>query len=99
MTTIVFSPRARDDLLALESYLAASASPAIAARYVDSIVDFCLSLSVFPQRGIRRDDIRPGLRITNYRRRTVIAFDVDDGWVTILGIYHGGRDYEAEMGT
>jgi hypothetical protein len=28
-----------------------------------------------------RDDVRPGLRITNYKKRTVIAFDVDAGQV------------------
>ena len=43
-----------------------------------------------------RDDIRPGLRITNYRRRAVIAFEVDDTTrtVAILGVFYGGRDYE-----
>jgi len=32
----------------------------------------------FPIRGVQRDDIRPGLRITNYKRRAVIAFAVSD---------------------
>jgi plasmid stabilization system protein ParE len=48
---------------------------------------------------MRRDDIRPGLRITNYRKRTVIAFavDTDAERVEILGIFHGGQDYEAGL--
>ena len=42
-----------------------------------------------------RDDIRPGLRITNYRGRVAIAFDVSGEQVSILGIFYGGQDYES----
>ena len=40
-------------------------SNAIAARFTDGIVDDCESLTTFPNRGNRRDDVRPGLRITS----------------------------------
>ena len=40
------------------------------------------------------DDIRPGVRITNYRKRAVIAFDVDADTVSILGVFYGGQDYK-----
>ncbi len=96
---VAFSPRAREQLIALDEYFALAASPEIAARYTDAVADFCLSLATFPVRGIMRDDLRPGLRITNYRKRTVIAFAVetDARRVTILGIFHGGQDYEAVL--
>lgn len=96
---VAFSPRAREQLIALDEYIALAASPDIAARYTDAVADFCLSLATFPVRGIIRDDLRPGLRITNYRKRTVIAFAVetDARRVTILGIFHGGQDYEAVL--
>ncbi len=42
-----------------------------------------------------RDDVRPGLRIANYKKRAVIAFDVDAEQVSILGIFYGGQDYES----
>jgi len=45
-------------------------------------------------RDLARDDIRPGLRTTSYRKRTVIAFAILDGVVAIIGIFHGGRDHE-----
>ncbi|WP_223842392.1 type II toxin-antitoxin system RelE/ParE family toxin [Methylotuvimicrobium alcaliphilum] len=48
----------------------------------------------FPHRGNRRDKIRPGLRIPNYKRRTTIAFEVGEDFVSIIGIFHGGRDFE-----
>jgi toxin ParE1/3/4 len=90
-----FSPEAEEQLAALYRYLAVEASPNIAERYTDAIVTYCEGLATFPHRGNCRDDIRPGLRITNYKRRTVVAFEVSDEYVSIIGIFHGGRDYEA----
>ena len=43
---------------------------------------------------MKRDDIRPGIRITNYRKRAVIAFAVEGDTVSVLGVFYGGRDYE-----
>lgn len=96
---VIFSVRARDQLIALDEYIAAAASQEIAARYTDAVADFCFSLATFPERGTRRDDICPGLRITNYRKRTVIAFEVDTNVkrVSILGVFHGGQDYEVAL--
>lgn len=92
---VVFSPEAEEQLAELYHYVAASTSPEVAARYLDAIVSYCESLCSFPQRGTRRDDVRPGLRITNYKKRVVIAFDVDVEVVSIIGVFYGGRDYEA----
>lgn len=99
--TVRFSHKARDQLIALDAYIATAASPDIAARYTDAVTEYCLSLELFPERGIRRDDIRPGVRITNYRKRTVIAFTVDTRAerVEILGVFYGGQDYETTLQT
>lgn len=48
----------------------------VAAQYTDSIVSYCESPRTFPERGVRRDDIRPNLRMTYYRKRVAIAFVV-----------------------
>jgi hypothetical protein len=37
------------------------------------------------------------LRITNYRRRTVIAFAVGTDRVSIIGVYWGGQDYTTAL--
>ena len=97
--TVVFAPQAEEQLAALYGYIATQASPATAARYTEAIVACCEQLSNFPHRGTARDDIRPGLRITNYKGRTVIAFGVDEGslYVSILGVYYGGQDYEVAL--
>jgi plasmid stabilization system protein ParE len=54
---------------------------------------------VFPHRRAQRDDVRPGLRVTNYKGSVVIAFAVDDAasTVTITGVYYGGQDYESVL--
>jgi plasmid stabilization system protein ParE len=50
-------------------------------------------------RGVPRDDIRPGLRVTHHKGRTLIAYAVDEGTrtVSVLGIFYGGQDYEAAL--
>ncbi len=94
---VVFTPEAEDQLAALYRYIAAAASPEIAARYTGAIVTHCEGLRDFPLRGTRRDDIRPGLRITNYKKRAVIAFAVNDDRVSIIGVFYGGQDYETGL--
>jgi toxin ParE1/3/4 len=95
--TIVFSPEAETQLVELYGYIAAEGSPDIAARFTDGIVTYCENLSTLPLRGVKRDDVRPGLRITNYRRRVVVAFDVEGDRINIIGIFYGGQDYEAAL--
>jgi toxin ParE1/3/4 len=93
--SVVFSPEATEDLLEIYRYIAKEASPVIAQRFTDAIVNHCERFRVFPERSIRRDDIRPGLHITNYKGRVVIAFSLEASRVSILGVFYGGRDYEA----
>jgi len=93
-----FAPEALAQLESLEAYIAQSASPQRAAEFVDAIVDHCEKLRTFPQRGTKRDDLRPGLRTLGFRRRVTILFEVSQETITILGIFYGGRNYEADFG-
>lgn len=94
---VVFTPEAQDQIADQYHYLAKVASPAIALRYTESVISYCESLCTFPQRGNKRDDIRLGLRITHYKKRAVVAFDVDGKQVSIIGVFFGGQDYEAAL--
>jgi toxin ParE1/3/4 len=47
---------------------------------------------MFPERGTRRDDLRPDLRVTGVERRVTIAFHVTAEAVIIDRILYGGRD-------
>lgn len=100
--TVRFAPAARDQLDAIEEYIAfASGLPVVAANFVDGIVAYCESFETFPERGTRRDDLLPGLRVTNYRKSTTVAFRVDTDAlaVAIIGVFYGGQDYEAALST
>lgn len=92
---VVFTPEAEDQLNDLYRYIVEAATPDTASGYVDAVITYCEGLAEFPHRGLARDDIRHGLRTTSYRKRTVVAFAVLDDVVAIIGIFHGGRDYEA----
>ena len=37
------------------------------------------------------------LRITNYKKRSVIAFAVDAEQVSIIGVFYCGQDYETAL--
>lgn len=94
---VVFTPEAEEQLAAIYRYIATAASPAIAERYTSAIVAFCEGLSMFPERSAIHDDIRPGLRVTDYKKRTVIAYAIDGNRVSIIGVLYDGQDYESAL--
>jgi toxin ParE1/3/4 len=94
---VAFAPEALEQLATLYAYIAQAASPLVAQRYTNAIVTYCETLQSFALRGAGRDDIRPGFRITNYKGRTVIAFDVSGERVSIIGVFYGGQDYETTL--
>jgi toxin ParE1/3/4 len=89
---VVFSPEARDDLLQLYSYIAERSVAERAMGYIERIEAACQDLSTFPDRGTRRDELFPGLRIIGFERRIAIAFHIEPDTVTIDRILYGGRD-------
>ena len=95
--SVIFAPEAVEQLAALYNHIADAASADIANKYVGGIIAYCECLHTFPIRGVLREDVRPGLRITNYKKRAVVAFEVDEqaAQVAILGLFYGGQDYEA----
>jgi toxin ParE1/3/4 len=97
MRSVVFTPEAEEQLIALHFYLASAASSEIAERYIDAILEQCESLQTFPVRGTGRDDIRPGLRTIGFRRRVTIAFSITDRTVVIHSIFYGGQDVETAL--
>jgi toxin ParE1/3/4 len=82
-------------LLALYRYIATHGSPLAAIGFVERIESVCTSLRDFPERGMRRDDLRPRLRIIGFERRDSIAFHVAGPSVVIDRIFYGGRNLDA----
>lgn len=96
---IVFAPEAQADLLDLYDYIAEQGSPERAMAYIARIEALCRGLATFPERGTRRDEIRPGLRVMGFARRVAIAFHVDEDVVTIDRVLYGGRDIGGALGS
>ena len=91
---VVFAPEAEDDLLQIYDFIADRANPERAYAYVERIRSYCLAFDAFPERGVRRNELRPGLRIVGFERRVTIAFHITPALIVIDRILYGGRDVE-----
>lgn len=96
---VVYAPEATDQLEELYRYIAERSSPAVAEHYTSTVIETCEGLALFPLRGVSREDIRPGLRVTHHRGRAVIAYAVNRNsrMVFILGVLYGGQDVERAL--
>lgn len=87
-----FAPEARDDLRCLYLYIAERGGCERAMAYIARLEAYCAGFAVFPERGVPRDDILPGLRVVGFERRVSLAFRIGTGDVVFLRILYGGRD-------
>jgi toxin ParE1/3/4 len=94
---VQFSPEAKQDQFQLCDWIASASSAVVAARNADRLEKECLALNLASERGHRRDDVRPGLRIVGFERRVTIAFEVSSDTVTILRLFYGGRNWEEQF--
>ena len=78
----------------LYDWIAERSGDDVALGYVGRLESYCNGFETSSQRGRRREDIRPGLRITGFERRVTIAFVVEPETVIILRLYYGGQDWE-----
>jgi toxin ParE1/3/4 len=97
--SVVFTPRAERQLAKLYADIRDDSGERQAEKFVGALVADCLALSSFPERGAKRDDIRPNLRVKGYARRVSIAFSVNPkaAVVAIHGIYYGGQNLERAL--
>jgi len=91
---VFLDPFAQQDLIHIYNVIAELGGPAPGEAFVEQIIAHCMTFDLASERGNRRDDIRPGLRITGYRRRVTIAFSVTETRVEIWRIFCGGVDWE-----
>ena len=91
---IVFAPEALDDLRQLYLFIAERSGDARAMAYIQRIEAYCRNFQHFPERGMKRDDLLPGLRVVGFERRVSIAFHVSAETVTFDRVLYGGRDLD-----
>jgi toxin ParE1/3/4 len=94
---VILTEQATSDLASLGIYVASQSSETIAYSYLSRLHAACMALTIFPERGTKRDDILPGLRTIGFERRATIAFRVLDTQVQIVTIAYGGRDFETDL--
>ena len=98
---INLTPEAERQLNDIDDWIAKQAIADIARRFVSAILDHIDGILVFPLAGRPRDDVRPGMRTTTYKKRTLIAYAVDESAgeavVNVLGVFHGGQNWEAAL--
>jgi len=97
---VVFTPDAESDLIAIYDYIAVEKGmPEVAWAYIQKLRASCHALTNAPIRGRERNDLRLGLRVLSLTKNTIAAFEVNETEqiVTILNLFHGGKDYDAIM--
>jgi plasmid stabilization system protein ParE len=98
---INYTAQAQQQLHALDDWISEKASRHVAQRFVSAILNYIDGILVFPRAGRARDDVRPGMRTTTFKKRTLIAYEVDESSdelvVNVLGVFHGGQDWEAAL--
>ena len=96
------TPEAERQLNEIDDWITSAASADTARRFVTAVLDHIDAIGDFPLAGRARDDVRPGMRTSTFRKRTLVAYVVDESSVErvvhILGVFHGGQDWEAAFG-
>jgi plasmid stabilization system protein ParE len=96
---IYYTPEAAQQLDDLDEWITAKGSAQTALDFVAALLDPIDGILAFPLAGRPRDDIRPGMRTTVFRRRALVAYEVDEssGDVNIIGVFSGGQDWGAAL--
>ena len=98
---IHYTPEAEQQLNDLDDWITEKASADTARRFVRAIMERTDQILLFPLAGRDRDDVRPGMGTTTFKKRTLVAYEVDESSgelvVNILGVFHGGQDWETAL--
>ena len=98
---ILYTPEAKRQLDDLDNWITSAASPETARAFIGGIMSHIEGLLVFPRAARDRTDVRAGMMTSTYRKRTVVAYTVDDSGdevvLHIIGVFHGGQDWESAL--
>jgi toxin ParE1/3/4 len=95
--SVRFSPEAIADLQEMYDYIEPRGGKAVAAAYISRIYQYCLDMGMFPERGIKRDDLWTGLRFVGFKRQATIAIELTASELRVVRILGRGRDVESEL--
>lgn len=92
MPQVVYTRRARKDLVEIGEYIAAD-SPRAADRLIDGLMDRATLLSENPQIGSFRGDIAEGMRLFPVGNYLLLYREIASG-IEIVRVLHGARNLE-----
>jgi toxin ParE1/3/4 len=87
---VSFTDEAREDLLAIEDFLA-ERSPRVADSFIDSVLERCRQLEQFPELGPVRHDVHPDARCLVHQR-WLILYRLVPGGVEVVRVADGAGD-------
>ena len=90
MPRIIKRPAAETDLDEIWWHIAQD-NPINADRFLDRIQDSCHTLAGYPHMGVKRDELKPGLRSHPVGNYLIFYFPLADG-IEIVRVLHGSRD-------
>jgi toxin ParE1/3/4 len=93
---LLLSPGAESDLLDVWSYTAEHFGVLQADRYLEQLVAGLRSCASRPNRGRRRDDLRPGYRSVLLARH-VAFYTVRDDAIVVQRVLHGSMDPDQNL--
>lgn len=91
---IILTADARDDITDLYDFIANRDGAQRAIAYVERFQAWLAELAHFPERGMNRNDLFPGLRLLAYRRQLTVAIQVQTERVFVLRVAYRGRDID-----
>lgn len=86
------TPQAEADLIAITDYIAAD-NPTAARRLLDRFHECFGLLAMFPQLGVSREEVRPGLRLHPLGNYLILYRQIDTG-AEIVRVVHGARQWQ-----
>lgn len=95
---VLLSEAAIADLSELGRWIAQHAGRDFAEDYVSRMETACERLGTFPNRGAPRFDVGAGLRTVTYRRKVIIAYQVEEACVQVLRLIDTSRDFGRVFG-
>lgn len=93
---LLVSKAAEADLLEIWSYTAESFSVLQADRYLERLASGLRACATSPNRGRRRDDLRPGYRSVLIRRH-VAFYTLTTDTVLVQRVLHGSMDPDENL--
>ena len=93
MPKILKRPLAENDLEEIWWYLAQD-DPDAANRFLDKIEERCRALAQFPNMGVSRDELHPGLRSLPVGKYLIFYTLIPDG-IEVVRLLHGMMDIDA----